>query len=177
MIRRRPAIRIRLATPDDGAAVEQVFAGMSQASRRLRYLVSIDRLTPSMKQALLDVDGDRHVLLVAEVGPRRSRRAVGLARYVVDGPGRAEIAYEVVDAWQGRGVGTRLLRRLVAVARERGLDVLHGSVLAENRASLALLHRVIPQLVVRQGVYEFEFSAALTPQPLTAADLAMTRSA
>jgi GNAT superfamily N-acetyltransferase len=124
-----------------------------------------------MRRALLDVDGDRHVLLIAEVGPVRSPRAVGLARYVVDGPGRAEIAYEVVDDWQGRGLGTRLLERLVTTARERGLDVLHGSVLEDNHASIALLRRVLPQLVLRSDTHIVEFSATLTAEPLTAEDL------
>jgi ribosomal protein S18 acetylase RimI-like enzyme len=168
---RRSAVRIRLATADDGSAVDQVFAGMSSTSRRLRFLGPVDRLTTSMRRALLDVDSDRHVLLIAEVGPRRSPQAVGLARYVVDGPGRAEIAYEVVDAWQRHGIGTRLLQRLVTIARERGLDVLHGSVLEDNHASLALLRRVLPQLVLRSDTHVLEFSATLTAEPLTTDDL------
>jgi RimJ/RimL family protein N-acetyltransferase len=162
---------MRLATADDGNAVDQVFAGMSPKSRRLRFTAPVDRLTTSMRRALLDVDGNRHILLIAEVGPRRSPQAVGLARYVVDGPGRAEIAYEVIDAWQRRGIGTRLLQRLVDIARERGLDVLHGSVLEENHASLALLRRVLPQLVLRSDRHVLEFSATLTAEPLTADDL------
>jgi RimJ/RimL family protein N-acetyltransferase len=169
--RLRAAVRIRLATPDDGDEVDQVFAGMSATSRHMRFLGPVDRLTDSMRRALTDVDGDRHVLLIAEVGPRRSPRAIGLARYVVDGPGRAEIAYEVVDHWQGRGLGTRLLERLVTTARERGVDTLHGSVLADNRASLALLRRVLPQLVLRGDTHIVEFSATLTAEPLTAEDL------
>jgi GNAT superfamily N-acetyltransferase len=147
---------------------------MSPTSRHLRYLGAVDRITTSMRRALLDVDGDRHVLLIAEVGPRRSPRAVGLARYVIDGPNRAELAYEVVDAWQGRGIGTRLLQRLVAVARERGVDVLHGSVLEDNHASLALLRRVLPQLVLRNDTHLLEFSASLAPEPLTIDDLQPT---
>lgn len=144
---------------------------MSPTSRRRRYLAPVDQLTTTMRRALLDVDGDRHVLLIAEVGPRRSPQAVGLARYVIDGPGRAEIAYEVIDAWQGHGIGTRLLQRLVADARERRLDILHGSVLEDNLASLALLRRVLPQLVLRSDTHLVEFSASLTPEPLTTADL------
>jgi len=171
MKRRRNNIRIRRATSDDGPVLDQVFEGMSPESRHRRYLAPINRLTDAMRRSLLDVEGDRHVLLVAEVGARQRARAIGLARYVVDGPGRAEIAYEVVDDWQGRGVGTRLLHSLVATARAQGIERLHGSLLTDNTASLALLRRVLPQVEVRQRPTELEFVAWLTPRPFEVADL------
>jgi RimJ/RimL family protein N-acetyltransferase len=170
---RRTAVRIRRATSDDGLALHQVFEGMSPESRRRRYLAPIPRLSDSMQRTLLDVDDDHHVLFIAETGPRRRSQPIGLARYVVDEPRRAEIAYEVVDAWQGRGVGTRLLRQLVTTARAQGIEQLHGSLLTENAASLALLRRVLPQIEVHERPTELEFIAWLTPRDLEVADVLM----
>jgi GNAT superfamily N-acetyltransferase len=175
---RHPRVRIRRATSADTVALEQVFAGLSARSRQRRYLGVVEQLRPGLRRALLDVDDADHVLLVAEVGPRRAPVAVGLARYVVDGARRAELAYEVVDAWQGRGVGTRLLERLVRHARDAGITTVHGTLLRDNVASLRLLERVLPRVEVRDLGAELEVVAPLVAEPLvTAQPTAVLRSA
>lgn len=167
----RRRVRIRPYRSDDEGVVETVFAGMSPSSRRRRYLAAIDAMSPRVLAALNAVDGGRHVAFVAEVGRGRTRRPVGLARYVIDGPGRAEVAYEVVDAWQGRGVGTRLVGALVEAARTRGLEELHATVLHDNAASLAVLQRHLPGLRVQQHAGMLAVSAVLTSTPIAAADI------
>src|SRR5881409_3095033 len=68
---------------------------------------------------------------------------VAVARYVrLPGEGDvAEIAITVVDAWQGRGVGTALTRVLIERAREEGLRRLRAVTLGENRRSQNMLRR------------------------------------
>jgi acetyltransferase len=68
---------------------------------------------------------------------------LGVARYVRDRKGdSAEFAIVVADAWQGRGVGTRLLRELGDVARKRGLKRLYGDILGTNRPMLDLVSKL-----------------------------------
>jgi ribosomal protein S18 acetylase RimI-like enzyme len=74
---------------------------------------------------------------------------VGLVRIIALGGGRAELAVEVVDRLQGRGVGTRLLRAARERAEELGHQELVAEVLAENTAAQALLRRVFPVTRVR----------------------------
>ena len=62
-------------------------------------------------------------------------------RYIVVRPGQAEIAFIVVDAYQGQGVGTILMRHLAALARDAGLKELVAEVLPENRAMLKLFNK------------------------------------
>jgi L-amino acid N-acyltransferase YncA len=159
-MRRRSArrIRVRPLTTADHETVLSVFAGMSTASRTARYLAPVRHLTPAMLRALTDVEPGRHVAFVAEAP---GGRPVGLARYVVDGPGRAELAYEVVDDWHGRGIGSRLLSDLLTAARANGLRTVHASVSADNDASLALLRRALPQLRVARAGHLLEVSASL----------------
>jgi RimJ/RimL family protein N-acetyltransferase len=169
---RRSRLTVRPMTPDDGAALDAVFAGMSPESRRMRYLRPIGRLSPSVRAALLDVDGDRHTAFVAEHGRRDRRRAVGIARYVVvDDDQHAEIAYEVADAWHGRGVGTLLLDRLLHTARRNGVRTVEASVLPDNAASLRLLRRALPDLRVTWRRDVLEARASLVDQPLSFAGL------
>jgi GNAT superfamily N-acetyltransferase len=69
------------------------------------------------------------------------RQGVGVARYVRDPerPHAAEAAVIVVDAWQGRGLGGKLLRRLCARATENRIRIFTATLLAGNDAMLALL--------------------------------------
>jgi RimJ/RimL family protein N-acetyltransferase len=164
-------VRVRPYQAGDAHVIDAVFAGMSPSSRRLRYLTSLDELSERALTALRAVDGERHVAFVAEVGRGRSRRPIGLARYVIDAPGSAEVAYEVVDGWQGRGVGNRLVGALVEAARTQGLEELHATVLPENGASLAILQRHLPTLRVQPVDGMLEVSAALTASAIAAEDI------
>jgi len=44
----------------------------------------------------------------------------------------------VGDSWQGKGIGAVLMKRLIGIASERGVEYLWGIVLAENTQMLAL---------------------------------------
>jgi RimJ/RimL family protein N-acetyltransferase len=167
-LRRRHRVRIRPLQRSDSSAVATVFHGLSPASRRRRYLAPVETLTGAMLTALVDVAPNRHVAFVAET---RDGTPIGLSRYVVDTPGRAEIAYEVIDEWQGRGVGSRLLAALIASARENGVVTLHATLLADNDASLALLQRALPQLRIRRSNDVIAVTADLVPVDLTIDDV------
>ena len=60
----------------------------------------------------------------------------------------AEIALTVEDAWQRRGVGRRLVRRLGVLAARRGFDTFVASIHPDNRAALALLRELVPDATV-----------------------------
>jgi acetyltransferase len=68
---------------------------------------------------------------------------IGVARFVRDKKQpAAEFAIVVADAWQGRGIGKRLLGELVDVARRRGLKRLYGDILGTNRPMLELVRKL-----------------------------------
>ena len=62
-----PRIRIRPLARGESEPVRVVFAGMSRSSRYLRYHTPLPRLTAHNERLLTDVDGRRHVALVAEL--------------------------------------------------------------------------------------------------------------
>lgn len=138
------SVMVRRMTRDDSPVLDAVFAGLSGRSRFLRYHAATPRLTRRMRTALLDLDGRRHVALVAEVGPGDPRRAVGIARLIDLGDGCAEVAVEVVDAWHRRGVGTRLLESVAHHADLLGYVEFHADVLPENLGMRLLLTKVFP---------------------------------
>jgi RimJ/RimL family protein N-acetyltransferase len=120
--------------------LDDVFEGMSLESRRLRFHTPMPRLPAMARKQLSQVDGDRHLAIVAWAGGH----AIGLGRMVWVGCGEAEIAVEVADAWQGRGIGADLLRELAQRARDLGYERLIAEILPENTAMLRMVGRVFP---------------------------------
>jgi len=68
---------------------------------------------------------------------------LGMARYIRDRSGdAAEFAIVIADAWQGRGIGRRLLAKLIEAAGRRGVKRLYGDILATNRPMLELARKL-----------------------------------
>jgi len=68
---------------------------------------------------------------------------IGVTRYVLDASNQsAEFAIVVADAWQGRGVGKRLLAKLIDIARRRGIKRLYGDILGTNRPMLEFVRKL-----------------------------------
>jgi GNAT superfamily N-acetyltransferase len=53
----------------------------------------------------------------------------------------AEVAFVVRDDWQGRGVGTLLMKRMSEIAQARGLVGFSADVLASNKSMLMVFQR------------------------------------
>ncbi|MCP3422279.1 GNAT family N-acetyltransferase [Nocardioides pinisoli] len=128
-------VHLRPLAPGEVDVVEQVFTGMSARSRQQRYLVPMPRLPGGARRSLAATDSDRHVAWVALL----DGRPVGLCRFVRTAHDRAEVAFEVVDAQQGRGIASTLVDAVAAVADAVGVRWLEASVAHGNHASVAVL--------------------------------------
>jgi acetyltransferase len=72
-------------------------------------------------------------------GEQGGDEEIAVARYVTNPDGKScEFALVVADAWQGKGLGRRMMETIVEVARSRGLEVMIGHVLAANQPMLTL---------------------------------------
>ena len=137
ILRDGASITIRSLTADDRAHVLAVFRALGPASVRHRFFTSKRDLSESDLAFLDKLDGGREVALAAIVRDRDRERALGIGRYVVlDDPSCAEVAFEVGDADQGRGIGTLLLEHLAVIARASGVTTFRAEVEADNGAML-----------------------------------------
>jgi acetyltransferase len=99
-------------------------------------------LTREMLASFTQIDYDREIALVAIDEEAESERILGVARIIGDADGReGEFAVLVSDAWQGKGIGSALLKKCLVIAQERGLERVHGLVLQENKNMLALAEK------------------------------------
>jgi acetyltransferase len=99
----------------------------------------LPQLPPRMLARFTQLDYDRELALVCLAGDE----FVAVGRYAPNPDGRtAEFALAVADAWQGKGLGRELLRRLCAAAKAAGYEALYGHVLHANRDMLDLAARL-----------------------------------
>jgi RimJ/RimL family protein N-acetyltransferase len=89
----------------------------------------------------LNIDFVNHVALVAVMDQGGRQIIVGGGRYVVVRPGAAEVAFAVVDEFQGQGMGAALMRHLVTIARHAGLKEFIAEVLPDNMAMLKVFEK------------------------------------
>lgn len=136
-------VLLRLARPADRELLKRGFDRLSVESRYLRFMGSKSALTEAELDALTTADGVDHFAIGAlRADPESGElEGVGVARFVrrPEEPEVAEAAVTVVDAVQGRGLGSLLLRRLAAAARERGVQRFQGEVLLRNEPMRRLL--------------------------------------
>jgi RimJ/RimL family protein N-acetyltransferase len=138
-------IIIRAIRPDDSGPLREQFVNhLSAESVRLRFHGL--RRAPSETEAarLTNVDFVDHVALVA-TARADPRELIGVTRYIVDEDRThdesADVAFLVLDEYQGKGLGTLLLRHLAILAKNQGIHELKADVLAENRAMLRVIER------------------------------------
>ena len=138
-LRSGDVVRIRPVRPDDAQALVRAYANLGEQSRYRRFFTVMPQLPEATLKAAVEVDHIDHEALVAV--PLLSAEIVGECRFIrlADQPDTAEVGVTVVDAWQGRGLGSALLARLSERAAEAGIEYFTAEVLAENRTMLGLL--------------------------------------
>ncbi len=132
-------VTIRPIRPEDAVLEREFVDGLSERARYLRFGYHLKRITPEMLSRFTQIDYDREMALITLVGRPGSEKQIAVARYASYPDGRGcEFAIVVADEWQGRGLATELLRRLIEIARDRGLELMEGLVLRENENMIAL---------------------------------------
>jgi RimJ/RimL family protein N-acetyltransferase len=152
LLRDGSEVGVRSAVASDAPLVAALHARCSPAARRSRFLSPTPRLAPGELETLLgtSVDSGQAVLAVTADGGS----AVGVANLDPDGPGTARFSVLVDNAWQGRGLGTALLRRLADAATEQGLAELTGLARPDDLGVTRLLRRagLRPAAEITDGV-------------------------
>ncbi len=140
-------VELRLVQREDRELLERGFEKLSDRSRYLRFFTAKPHLTAAEVSYLTDVDGETHFAIGASRrGASGVEEGVAVARFIrlpVE-PEVAEAAVTVLDEMQGKGLGSVLLLRLIAAARERGVRAFRCWLLAENRDMQALIHEWLP---------------------------------
>lgn len=122
-LRDQTRILIRPLVPEDRAAEKAFIEGLSEQARRYRFLGQVRSPSESLLRQLTELDYVHQVAFAAVVNDDLHDRIVGVSRFSTDASGRScECAVTVTDDWQNKGLGTVLMRHLIAVARSLGIE-------------------------------------------------------
>ena len=136
------SVTLRPIRPEDADLELAFLRALSPESLYNRVFSARPALTPAGLERLVRIDFARDMAIIATVTLDGSETQIGVARYVrLEDGTSCEFALTVADAWQGCGVGSRLLRELVAIAGRSGITEMVGDVLATNKAMLALVRK------------------------------------
>lgn len=142
-----------LKAADEGAMIAAV-ARIGAQSLYRRFFGVKRAFSEEEKTFFLNVDFVKHVALVAVVHDSGGNFIVGGGRYVVVRPGTAEVAFAVIDDFQGLGIGSTLMRHIVLLARNAGIGTLIAEVLPENSPMIKVFQKsgLDTQINRRNGV-------------------------
>jgi acetyltransferase len=164
----RARVIVRPIRAQDAPEFARAYTRLSDQSRWRRFLTVADQLPPADLVYLTSVDQRDHVALVAACP--ESGEIVGSARYfrLPGRPGDAELAVEVIDEWQRRGVGRGLLEALGAHARANGLERFTAIVAADNVPMQRALRRAAVTTHATGGEIEYLLDVGALVGPASA---------
>ena len=116
--------------------VERWLDFISRLSHRTMYLRfhSVPKLGREDAIRFCSVDYNHAFAFVAEVLREQRRDIIAIGRYYrIPNKPSAEVAFVIEDAYQGKGIGTKLMEWLANVARDNGITAFEAAVLAENK--------------------------------------------
>lgn len=133
------SLLVRPVRHDDGERELAFVSALSLESRYQRMLSGGTKVTPEWIDSMTHIDYRRHTAFAVTTVSNGAEQFIGVGRYVVDSQeSSADIALVLADAWQGKGLGRRLLETLLEHAAGAGIREAVGVVLATNVAMLRL---------------------------------------
>ena len=134
------AVTIRAMRPDDKERLVKAFLHLQPQTIRTRFFYPKKSLSEDDLRWLDDSSHGKHLGLVATVPSGCEEIIIAEGSYAVLGR-TAEIGFTVAEAWQRRGIASRLLQHLATIARDRGVAEFEAYVLPENEPMLAVFRR------------------------------------
>lgn len=145
-------VEIRALRPEDRDDLVAAVRRIGTDSLYRRFFAVKREFSEKETDFFVNVDFVNHVALIAEMEENDKSVIAGGGRYVIVSPGRAEVAFAVVDSYQGQGLGATLMRHLMSIARGAGLKELIADVLPDNRQMLAVFKKCgLPMSIQRDS--------------------------
>jgi RimJ/RimL family protein N-acetyltransferase len=132
-------VDVRALRPEHRADLVAAVDRSSDRSLYQRFFYPKRSFTTDEVRYFVELDFVNHVALIAVMEEDGRPVIVGGARYIIVRSGTAELAFAVVDQYQGQGIGAALMRHLAAIAREAGVRELIADVLSDNISMLRVL--------------------------------------
>jgi acyl-CoA hydrolase/RimJ/RimL family protein N-acetyltransferase len=152
-------IRFRPIKPSDEEEMRRLFYRFSDTAVYYRYFGHVRSMPHAKMQEYVNVDWSRTMSIVGIVESEDQSRVIAEARYIKqDVPSLAEVVFVVDGAYQGLGVASFLLRLLMRLAKQRGVERFTADVLFSNQAMMKVFRKGAHSLKAKlqDGIYQVE---------------------
>jgi len=153
-------IKFRVIKPIDEEKLRDLFYNLREEDIYYRFMSAVRTLPHNKAQPLVILDYQEKFAIVAYRGEEPDEEFIGVARWFLDRPSNmAEAAFVVHPDWQGKGIGSFMLNKLIDVAKEKGISGFNAEVLASNRKMLNVFYKsgYNIQSHLEEGVYYLTF--------------------
>jgi RimJ/RimL family protein N-acetyltransferase len=139
------AVTVRAVRPDDGDRIHTAFKGLERETVYTRFFGYKNDVTEAELARITGVNFERDVALLVTIGHGEAEIVIGGVSYFATDADpnvrSAELAFTVEEDYQGLGIAGSLMRHIVRIARQQGLDRLEADVLARNLPMLGVFRR------------------------------------
>ena len=133
---------IRPIMPEDEPMLLEFFYSLSKETNYFRFFSYRKKLTHEQLASFSQIDYAREVAIVAIVEENGKKRIIGVDRLVYyPNEDKYEFAIVVTDKWQRSGIGYMLMQKLIYIAKDKGIQEIYGTVLAENYKMLQFVKK------------------------------------
>ena len=158
----RPGMKIlfRPIKPTDEAMMQELFYSLSEDSIYYRFFHRTQVMPHKKVQRFTTIDYQKEMAIVGVVEEYGREKIIAVGRYSLEPESNmAEVALLVHDDWQGRGIGTRLLKYLIQIAKGRKISGFKAQILADNRAPLHMAHKTgyTVETTLENGIFHVSF--------------------
>ena len=154
-------ILLRPVRINDEHLLKDFFYRLTKDSMYHRFISVRTDMPHERLQRFIAIDYRREMVILATVVEEEKETAVGMGQYLIDdATHRAEVAFVVLDRYQGKGIGAELLAYLTFLAKRQGLLGFTAAVLQDNTYMLHLFERMgfVVEKRLDAGVYELVMS-------------------
>jgi len=135
-------INFRPIHPTDEPRIRDLFYGVSAETMYLRFMSRMKWLSGQQVRHFVYIDHREEVAIVGTLPEAFGEDIMAVGRYYLDPKtNRAEVAFIVDDQYQGRGIGTFLLKHLITIAKRNGIAGFTAEVLQDNKPMQRVLNK------------------------------------
>ncbi len=135
-------IFLRPIMAEDEPRHKQFIEELSESSKRYRFFKMIDKASGNFVKRYTQIDYAREIAVIAEIDDHGTKKTIGVARLEEDPlDNTAEFAIVVTDAWQNKGLGSKLLEHMIAIGRKEKIKTIYLAFLADNIAIRNLIKK------------------------------------
>lgn len=136
-------VLFRPIRPEDEPLEHEMLTSLSEKTLKERFFQVIKQITHEMHVRLCNIDYEREMAIVAEIREGERRRIVGIGRLIIEPDlKKAEFAVVVHDAFQGKGLGYKLVDMVIGIGHEKGVEEIYGFVLSDNLKMLNMCSKL-----------------------------------